>query len=70
MTSKAKYITGRVSLDVNDIINWDFEQFLDALAEGMGNPLLMDIAYKPVKIDGDGLIVFEVDGDDSERETV
>lgn len=65
------YVTGRIVIPLSDIIDHDFEEFLDLVAEKLvDNDCLMDINYKAVGIDniesGDADIILEVSGDVSE----
>ncbi len=57
-----------VTVPLSEVLDTNFEGFLDLLAETVGHPLLMDIDYKLVGVDN-GDPVFEVSGDYSmERE--
>lgn len=65
------YVTGRVAIPLSDIIDHNFEEFLDLVAKKLvDNDCLMDINYKAVGIDniesGDADIILEVSGDVSE----
>lgn len=68
MKDEDGYITGIVSVDLSDIIDNNFEGFLDMTSEKLtGTKLLMDISYKAVGVDKGGLTLFvEVTGDPSE----
>jgi len=59
------YVTGKVSLDLNEIYD-GHETFLDALSMHLvGNELLMDITYSVIGGKGKS-VFFEVSGDVSE----
>ena len=65
------YITGIIAVPLSNIIDCDFESFLDVLAMKLvNNECLMDISYKAVGISdvesGDTNILIEVSGDVSE----
>jgi hypothetical protein len=58
--------TYKVIVSLNEIINNDFEGFLDLLSEkATGDVLLSDIQYKAVNVNKNGFIEIEVIGDDS-----
>ena len=57
-----------VSVGLHEIIDLDLEGFNDLIGELVGNPLLMDIDFKPIGVNEDGSIIISVIGDDSERE--
>lgn len=60
-----KYITGNISLDLNEIYN-GHEAFLDALSMKLiGSELLMDISHSVIGGKG-SCVFFEVSGDVSE----
>lgn len=54
-------ITRTVEVTLDEVINNDFEGFLDILAERFGNTLLQDIKYKVIKNEGDTIFI-EVTG--------
>ena len=58
------FITVRVQVSLNDIIENDFEWFLDELSEKVTGSIggLTDIVYKPVDVT-EGAIIIEVSGD-------
>lgn len=65
------YVTGKVAVPFSDIIDSDFEGFLDMLARKLaGSECLMDINYKPVCMEntesGNADIIIEVSGNVSE----
>lgn len=62
------YITGIVPVELSFIIDGDLEVFLDELSEKLlGRSTLMDINYKCVGAESDGLtLLMEVSGDISE----
>ena len=71
LRDKDGYIEGCVAVPLSDIINSDFEEFLDLLAlKLVDNVLLMDINYTAVGISdtdaGDANIIIKVSGDTSE----
>lgn len=56
-------ISGVVKVELRDIINNDFEGFLDILSENLiGNPCLMGIDYKIVGYEDDSLLHIKVTG--------
>ena len=56
-------ISGVVKVELRDIINTDFEGFLDILSENLiGNPCLMGIDYKIVGYEDDSLLHIKVTG--------
>ena len=57
-------VTGIVALEIGDIIDYDFESFLDLLSEQLiGNDLLMDFGYKMIGANMETQeIYFEVSG--------
>jgi hypothetical protein len=60
------YVTGRVAVSFNDVIEADFEVFLDAVSEKLvGSVLLQDISYRVVGVIDDGTVEVEVTGDAS-----
>ena len=61
------YRTFEVKVSLDEIIDNDFEGFLDLIAELTGNPLLMDISYRMLRVEDD-MLILEVSGDDNERE--
>ncbi len=57
------FVKGYVTLHVSDIIENDYEQFLDLLSEGLvGHVCLMEISYSIVECDDDNSITFYVTG--------
>lgn len=61
------YLEGEVLADLSDIINSDYEEFLDLLSVRLtGNPCLMDISYRVVDVLENNLLVISVRGDVSE----
>ena len=61
------YLEGEVLADLSDIINFDYEEFLDLLSVRLtGNPCLMDISYRVVDVLENNLLVISVRGDVSE----
>lgn len=65
------YVSGCVAVPLSEIINSDFEEFLDMLAVKLvDNECLMDIRYKAVGIENtdseDANIIMKVSGDISE----
>jgi len=61
--TESVYRTKRISIELEEAIENDIEGFLDLLSErAFGSPLLMDTAYKIVRLDGESLIL-EVTGD-------
>lgn len=66
-------ITGIVRMELSDLIDNDFEGFLDILSEKLIDGLsLMGIAYKIVGFEGDNVLHLKVTGqvelDDSDEE--
>ena len=60
------YISGLVSVSLNRIIAWNFEQFLDAISMKLtGTCDLMDVSYKVVSSENSDNIIIEVAGDPS-----
>ena len=56
-------ISGVVKVKLRDIINNDFEGFLDILSENLiGNPCLMGIDYKIVGYEDDSLLHIKATG--------
>ena len=56
-------ISGVVKVELRDIINNDFEGFLDILSENfIGNPCLMGIDYKIGGYEDDSLLHIKVTG--------
>lgn len=56
-------ISGVVKVKLRDIINNDFEGFLDILSENLiGNPCLMGVDYKIVGYEDDSLLHIKVTG--------
>ena len=68
-TSDSPYRTWSIPIEVHELIDHDLEGFLDLIGERVGNPLLMDITYRPLSVLPDGSLLFEVSGDDRERTT-
>lgn len=71
LRNDTNHVTGCVSVLLNDIIDRDYEQFLDLLAVKLvNNECLMDISYNAVKLErddaGDVSIIMKVTGDVSE----
>ena len=71
LCNEDNYVTGYVSIPLSDIIDCDFEQFLDRLATRLVNSeCLMDISYDAVGIEGvgsgDTCIIMKVRGDVSD----
>lgn len=65
------YVRGNVAITLSEIIDCDFEQFLDLCAVRLvDNECLMDVNYKAVDIrnveSGNADIIIEVSGDVSE----
>lgn len=62
------YITGVVPVDLSDIIDNDLEGLLDIVSEKLiGSICLMDINYKCIGVENDGLtLLMEVSGDASD----
>lgn len=64
------FVTGYVAVPLNDMINAEFEEFLDLLSVKLtGGELLMEISYKAVSIlntDADNNVVIKVHGNVSE----
>jgi hypothetical protein len=57
-------IEARVWVELNEIIDNDFEGFLDILSEGaVGTVLLQNIAYHPIGLSDLGNIEFRVKGE-------
>lgn len=56
-------LIARVDMSINTLIEMNFEEFLDHLAEEAGDPLLQDISYKVVGVYADGRIKILVEGD-------
>ena len=63
------YRTFEVKLSLSEIIQYNFEEFLDLLGTLAGNELLTDISYRMLRVEDDMLII-EVTGDDSKREVL
>jgi hypothetical protein len=62
-SAKDHYISTKVLVDLDDIIELDFEGFLDLISElSTDSPLLTDIGYKAVGVHTNGCIIIEVDG--------
>ena len=60
------YVTGIVTVELDDLLHGDFETFLDDVSTKLvGSLLLMDIGYRVVGTTGDTLIQIEVTGDAS-----
>lgn len=64
------FVTGYVAVPLNDMINAEFEEFLDLLSVKLtGGELLMEISYQAVSIlntDADNNVVIKVHGNVSE----
>lgn len=64
------FVTGYVAVPLNDMINVEFEEFLDLLSVKLtGGELLMEISYQAVSIlntDADNNVVIKVHGNVSE----
>ena len=65
--------TGTAKIRLHDIINNDFEQFLDMLCEGVGHPCLHDLDYEVVGHNDDTLHIrvsglLDEEAQESERE--
>jgi hypothetical protein len=61
---KDGYVSGEVAVELNDIINADFESFLDLISEKLtGAPVLTDISYEVSGVSGRGQVVIKVTGD-------
>jgi hypothetical protein len=57
------YITGRVEIELADVIERDLEEFYDMLAYRLvASDLLMDIDYEVIEVNN-GAIVLDVTGD-------
>lgn len=65
LEDESTYIRGVVPIGLQDIVDNDFETFLDILSENLiGNVCLMDINYKCVGIEDEGqTLLIEVSGD-------
>jgi hypothetical protein len=46
MASREKTISELIKIDLEDVISYDLEGFLDAISELAGYPLLQDISYE------------------------
>jgi predicted RNA-binding Zn-ribbon protein involved in translation (DUF1610 family) len=58
------WVTGVVEIDLEDVIKYDLEGFLDLLSERLvGNDLLSDITYSALGVDAEGMLRVEVTGD-------
>jgi hypothetical protein len=56
-----------IYLHIDEIVENNEEDFLDLLSNlCVGNDCLMDITYKPIMVNEEGLIVLSVIGDDKE----
>lgn len=66
--NKDGWLTGVVAVELSDIIENDFEGFLDILGEKIGFPLLSNITYKVVGFQQDDVLLIQVEGDTSESE--
>lgn len=60
------FVTGEVLVELHEVTNMDLERLLDTLSTRLsGSELLMDVSYKPVRVEGGSLII-EVSGDPSQ----
>ena len=60
------FVTVNIEVGIDTLVDNDFEGFLDFLSSSVtGTELLMDIAYKPISVNGES-IVLSVSGDISE----
>lgn len=58
------YLQGNIVVSLVDIIDNDFEWFIDTLSEKLvGNSCLMDVTYKFISITEDESVVISVSGD-------
>lgn len=61
------YVTGVVTMDLDDIVNFDLEWFLDEISEKLvGSIMLLDVSYRAIGVLEDGSLQVEVTGDVSD----
>lgn len=75
MTDEYGFITADVFVSVDELIDGDGEAVLDLLSErATGSPLLTDISYKPLRVEGRDILMrvrghvdmlLEAEGDDA-----
>jgi|688.fasta_scaffold12172_10 hypothetical protein len=57
------FIYGEVVIEIDDIVNAEADEFLDLLSEELvGSDALLEIDYRPLRVDPDGRIVMGVYG--------
>lgn len=55
------FIYGEIVVDIEDIVNLDADDFMDLLSDEMvGNDALLEIEYRPLSVNRDGMIVMGV----------
>lgn len=54
-----------ITVELDELLDHNFEGFLDLIAERAGVPLLTDISYRAVAVQQDGSLSIEVEGDDT-----
>lgn len=60
------YIEGIVAVDLSEIIDNDYDGFIDLISEKLvGDVFLMDVEYSAVGCDGNDTIFIKVSGDAS-----
>jgi hypothetical protein len=57
--------TWLVPVAVRELIDDSFDEFLDLVADRVGNPLLSDITYTATCVLDEGTILFQVSGEDA-----
>lgn len=63
-----KEISELIKIDLDEIIEADFEGFLDMICELAGYPLLMNISYEVEGVDSDGSLQLRVCGEVEEEQ--
>lgn len=54
---ETREVSVNIEVSIDDIIEVDYEGFLDLISEEAGEPLLMDIGYKVVGVRSEQIII-------------